>query len=239
MKKLLSLGLISMLLTASALAAETQTKGYISVNTEATEELSPTLVKLSFAIENNSKDPNQAAELNKQTSKNVINAVKALVDTEKGETIKTTSYYLNPEYNYKDGTRKLTGYIASNTLQVTLKDVDKAGKIISTALSNGANSVSNLQFLLGETNDACNALISKASLGARQRADKVAESMGTTISGIKTINASCSSTQNFQSNFRYAKAEAAMDTVSAGNSIPVEAGKSQLRAYVNAEFYVK
>lgn len=240
MKKFLTTGVALLLLTGVAFAADAAAKGYISVNVEAAEELSPTNVKISFAIESRAKDANQAAELNKEASASAINAVKALVDTEKGETIKTTSYYLNPEYNYKDGSRKLTGYVASNTLQVSLKDVEKAGKVISTALSNGANSVNNLQFALEETNENCNKLIQQASRGAKTRADKIAESMGTTVAGIKSINASCSSSQSVHSNFRLmnAKAEASAD-MAAGNSLPVEAGKTQLRAYVNAEFFVK
>lgn len=240
MKKIFTAVLLSILLTGAAISAEAVSKGFISVNVEASEELSPTVVKISFAVENQSKDPQEAANLNKQTSAGVINAIKALVNTENGETIKTTSYYLNPQYNYKDGVRKLTGYIASNTLQVSLKDVEKAGKVISTALSNGANSVNNLQFILEETNESCNKLIQEASKGAKTRADKIAESMGTTVTGIKSINASCSSNQGFHSNFRVmnAKAEASAD-MAAGNSMPVEAGKTQLKAYVNAEFFVK
>lgn len=240
MKKFLAAGFLALLITGCAYAAEAQDKGYISVNVEATEELDPTLVKISFAIETKEKNADTAANLNKEASTKAIGAVKALVDTTKGESIKTTSYYLTPEYIYKDGKRNLTGYMASNTLQVTLKDVSKAGKIISTALANGANSVNNLQFILEETNDNCNLLIQKASKGAKERADKIAQSMNTTVTGIKSITAGCSSSSSFNaSNYRLlnAKAEAAMD--SAGASVPVESGKTQLRAYVNADFFVK
>ena len=240
MKKFLAAGFLALLITGCAYAAEAQDKGYISVNVEATEELDPTLVKISFAIETKEKNADTAANLNKEASTKAIGAVKALVDTTKGESIKTTSYYLTPEYIYKDGKRNLTGYMASNTLQVTLKDVSKAGKIISTALANGANSVNNLQFILEETNDNCNLLIQKASKGAKERADKIAQSMNTTVTGIKSIAAGCSSSSSFNaSNYRLlnAKAEAAMD--SAGASVPVESGKTQLRAYVNADFFVK
>ena len=240
MKKFLAAGFLALLITGCAYAAETQDKGYISVNVEATEELDPTLVKISFAIETKEKNADTAANLNKEASTKAIGAVKALVDTTKGESIKTTSYYLTPEYIYKDGKRNLTGYMASNTLQVTLKDVSKAGKIISTALANGANSANNLQFILEETNDNCNLLIQKASKGAKERADKIAQSMNTTVTGIKSITAGCSSSSSFNaSNYRLlnAKAEAAMD--SAGASVPVESGKTQLRAYVNADFFVK
>lgn len=240
MKKMLTAGLIAMCITGCAFATDAVARGFISVNTEAVEELSPTSVKISFAIENDAKDAQTAGDVNKQTSSSVIDSIKALVDSSKGETIKTTSYYLNPRYNYKDGARKLIGYTASNTLQVNLKDITKAGKVISTALSNGANSVNNLQFSLDETNENCDKLIQQAALGAKTRADKIASTMGTTIAGVKSLNANCSATQSFQSNYRYmnAKIETAMDGA-AGNAMPVEAGKNQLRAYVNAEFFVK
>ena len=242
MKKILAvLAFLAVLGLSSVYAAENSDKGYISVNVEATEELDPTLVKISFAIQTRDKNPDSAANINKETSAKAINAVKALVDAQKGETIKTTSYYLTPEYAYKDGKRNLTGYLASNTLQVSLKDVSKAGKIIAVALSNGANSVNNLQFILEETNDNCNALIQKASKGAKERADKIAQSMGTTVTGIKSISAGCSSSSNFgMANLRYlnSKAEAVMDSGSSA-SVPVESGKTQLRAYVNADFFVK
>ncbi len=54
------------------------------------------------------------------------------------------------------------------------------------------------------------------------------------------MSAGCSTNQSFQSNFRLmtAKAESA-DGAAMDNSMPVEAGKTKLRAYVNAEFFIK
>ena len=238
MKKLLALFAFIFVLTTAAYAEIKQEQGYISVNVEATEDYNPTLVKLSFAIETRDKDPEITANLNKQQSEKVINAVKALIDTTKNETIKTTSYYFNPEYSYKDG-KKLTGYIAVNTLQIAIKDPNKTGKIISTALSNGANSVSGLEFILEETNDNCNLLMQKAAKGAKERAGKIAASMNTTVIGIKSINASCSTNSNYSANFRMLNSKAVTDTAVEGAGVPVEMGKTKLRAYVNADFYVK
>ena len=241
MRKFLLIGFIGLSLCGTVFAAEAVNKGYISVNTEAVNELDPTIAKLSFGIETRANSVNEASENNKKSSEKAINAVKTYIDTSKGETIKTTSYSLRPEYSYKDGNQKLIGYIASNMLNVTLKDASKTGKVISTALSNGANSINNIQFILDNTDSECNKLIQKASFEAKQRADKIAESMGTSVSGVKYINAGCSSNQSFNTSYRYlakSNAIAAADGA-AESAAPVEAGKSQLRAYVNAEFYIK
>ena len=240
MKRLLIAGLFVLGVAGCAFATEAVNKGYVAVNTEAVEELDPNVVKLSFAIETKASTAIEAGELNRKTSEKAIDAVKSLVNKDKGETIATTSYNVRPEYSYKDGKQKLLGYIASNSLRVTLKDTQKAGKVISTALSNGANSINNIQFVLDDTSEHCNKLIQTASKNAKQRADKVAESMGTSIAGIKYINAGCSANQSFNSNRLYMnKAMSAGADAAEEASMPIEAGKSQLRAYINAEFYVK
>lgn len=242
MKKILITTLILIGLTGCSIAAESVYRGYVSVNTESYKELDPTTVKISFSIETKANNAQTAGELNKKASQNAINSIKSLIDADKKESMKTSSFNLYPEYNYKDGQSKLVGYKASNTLQVTIKDIDKAGKIISTALSNGANSVNGLEFMLEDTNDVCNELIQEASKSARLRADKIAESMGTSVIGIRNISSGCSTNQNYRTNFRMMNSKMALDGASEnslGDSMPVEAGKTQLKAYINADFYVK
>ncbi len=243
MKKFLTFGVLSaVLLTGCTFASESNSssKGIISVNTEAEEEINPTSVTISFAIETREKDADSTTNKNKTSSIKAIDALKGLVDESKGEFVKTTSYRLSPEYSYKDGDRKLIGYFASNTLQVKLKDTEKAGKVISTALANGANSVNGVQFLTENTSEDCNKLIQKAATDARQRADKVAQSMNTTVVGIKNISTGCSTSQNYHTSYRLnAKSMMSDNGAAAEDFLPVESGKSQLRAYVNADFYVK
>ena len=68
MKKILAvLAFLAVLGLSSVYAAENSDKGYISVNVEATEELDPTLVKISFAIQTRDKNPDSAANINKET----------------------------------------------------------------------------------------------------------------------------------------------------------------------------
>ncbi|MCD8025297.1 MAG: SIMPL domain-containing protein, partial [Candidatus Gastranaerophilales bacterium] len=232
---LLITGLFLALFAGAVYSAETPSKGYISVNIEATDDFMPTSVKISFAIETRSSDAKTAADENKTLSNKVIALVKETLDSSKNESVKTTSYNVSPEYNYKEG-KKLIGYLVSNTLEAELKDVEKTGKVISAALAGGANSVRRVQFNLDDTNDNCNILIQKAAKEARLRADKVANSMNTSVTGIKSISTSCSSSQNASVRMYSAKNT---DSISEGAEVPIEAGKTRLRAYVNADFYVK
>ena len=63
--------------------------------------------------------------------------------------------------------------------------------------------------------------------------------MNTTVIGIKSINASCSTNSNYSANFRMLNSKAVADAAAEGAGVPVEMGKTKLRAYVNADFYVK
>ncbi len=240
MKKFVVIFAFMLLFCASSNSMEVKNdRGYISVNIEATKDLSPTSARISFVVENSDKDPQVAGENNKQSSIKTINAIKSLIDEANGESIKTSSYCINPEYSYKDGQKKMVGYLASNTLQVTIKDTEKVGKLISAALSNGATSVHNLQFLLEGQDENCNLLIQEASKNAKIRADKIAESMGTKVEGIKSINAGCYVNQSFQTNYRYSNVVMSSKADSLGEAMPVESGKNQIRANVSADFYVK
>ncbi len=238
MKKFLITGLILLAVSGCVLASETIEKGYIAVSAEEVKEISPNVAKLSFGIETSAQDAQTAADLNVASSKKAIEAVKALIDTANGDTIATTTYIVNPRYTYKDGKQKLTGYYASNVLKVTVKDTKKVGQIISTALANGANSVNNVQFTLDETGYDCNELISAAVKSAKDRANMVASSLNTSVTGVKSLTVGCSTSQNGFTNYRLFAKNAVADGAE-NASVPIETGKAKIRAYVDAHFYIK
>ena len=83
-------------------------------------------------------------------------------------------------------------YQVTNTLQVTLKDVNQTGKIIDTAVSAGANKVNSIQFMLSDEQALAlrSEALRKAVAGARADADVVAVSLGVVITGTKNVDIS-------------------------------------------------
>ena len=171
-------------------AAENE-RGSISVWAEATEEATPNMAKITLSVETSDKDITKATEANKTAANNSIAAVKKLLNTQNGETVKTLAFNVNPEYKYKDGTRIFVQYTARNSYEVKIKDVSKLGKIISAALANGANVVSNLSYSLDTNEEACNKLIKQASALAKTKAESAASALGTGITGVKYANIQC------------------------------------------------
>ena len=220
-------------------AAENE-RGSISVWAEATEEATPNMAKITLSVETSDKDITKATEANKTAANNSIAAVKKLLNTQNGETVKTLAFNVNPEYKYKDGTRIFVQYTARNSYEVKIKDVSKLGKIISAALANGANVVSNLSYSLDTNEEACNKLIKQASALAKTKAESAASALGTGITGVKYANIQCNTDEFHQPRYN-------MSLKSAGNAmamedaaaVPTEEGTIKFRATVDASFFVK
>ena len=220
-------------------AAENE-RGSISVWAEATEEATPNMAKITLSVETSDKDITKATEANKTAANNSIAAVKKLLNTQNGETVKTLAFNVNPEYKYKDGTRIFVQYTARNSYEVKIKDVSKLGKIISAALANGANVVSNLSYSLDTNEEACNKLIKQASALAKTKAESAASALGTGITGVNYANIQCNTNEFHQPRYN-------MSLKSAGNAmamedaaaVPTEEGTIKFRATVDASFFVK
>lgn len=223
----------------AAQAADVE-KGYVSVYAQASEEAVPNMAKITLSVETSDKDITKVSEANKQAANNSIQAVKKLLDTANGETVKTLAFNVNPEYRYKDGQRIFIQYTAKNSYEVKIKDITKLGKIISAALSNGANVVSNLSYALDADEEACNKLIKAASGYAKTKAENAAGALGTSITGVKYANVQCSANEYNQPRYN-------MSLKSAGNAmvmedtaaVPTEGGTIKFRATVDASFFVK
>ena len=69
------------------------------------------------------------------------------------DSMKTTGYTIYPVYPDNSGSilnPKVQTYQVTNTLQVTLNDVTRAGEVIDIAVAAGVNQVSSIQFMLSD-----------------------------------------------------------------------------------------
>ncbi len=243
MKKALifTLALYIALSTTCAFTAE-EDRGYIGITTRAEQEFAPNVANFKFYIETSDKDLDMATEKNKQETQKALEAVKKELDGAKGDSIKTINFSANPEYRYKNGKKEFVQYNVTNGFQVTLKNTDNLGKIISKGLQNGATRVDDLNFSLDNTHNACNNLIKEAVSLSKTRANETAKAAGSYITGIKSINASCSGDSTYYPQARLMNS-AKFATTSAGDtaesSVPTELGTIKMFSTVNAQYFVK
>ena len=84
--------------------------------------------------------------------------------------IETESYSIVPQYDFIEGRQEFKGYRVTNTLKITLSNTEEVGKVIDTAVANGANVVNRVDFKLSDPSSTYKIALSKAIMDAVNKA---------------------------------------------------------------------
>lgn len=108
------------------------------------------------------------------------------------EDIQTTGYSIYPVYdeNVRPFGQKVRFYQVQSMVQVTVRDISRAGEVIDIAVNNGANQVSSVTFSLSPEREQSirGEVLTMAVRKARTDADVAASATGVTITGVKSVN---------------------------------------------------
>ena len=242
MKKIISLFAVMALLLGTQAIADVE-RGYISVNTSANAEITPDIAEVSIAIITyDNKSMQKATVQNKEISDKVISTLKTLINTSNGDYIKTANFSASPQYIYKDNKRILDKYQVSNSVIVHTKSIDKVGSMIDKSIALGATNVNSLNFSVSSTEKQCNDLITLASKRAKERVDAALKPLTSTVTGIKSMDVSCSTNNAVRPQYRMMKANMMMADGAVAeqeSSTIIEQGVVKIYANVNAQYFVK
>lgn len=170
----------------SYVGKDTPIMNFITVNGKGETVSIPDIATFSFGVTETGKLVNEAQD--KATTK-INAALKALKDSGvEDKDVKTTSYNINPHYEYIDGgysagvyrpsKQTLTGYDVSQTIQVKVRDLKKAGALFATIGSLDVQNVNGLTFSIDDI-DKVKAEAQKIAItNAQAKADKLAEQLG-------------------------------------------------------------
>lgn len=245
MKKfLISTAIVGLALGCASVQAisESIERGYISVNTSANAELAPDVAEISIAVKTYDNKSMQKATLqNKEISEQVISTLKSMIDTSKGDYIKTADFSATPIYSYSGNKRNFDKYQVLNSVVVHTKSIDKIGTMIDKAIALGATDVNSLNFSVSNYEAQCNDLLTLAAKKASARANAVAKTVPTTLAGIRSMDVSCSASNSSRPQYKMLMANRAMmmDSEAAGSSTSIESGVIKVFANVSATYFVK
>jgi len=211
----------------------------LTANGTASINVEPDTAVISIAVETENVLLSQALQENSNKSQKVITEIKKLMG--KDDSVKTTGFNVKPVYNYdnKERKRTLTNYRVTNMVNVKIKKLSDIGKIIDTAIKNGANKVEDLNFMIENKDKYSSELLKKASLQAKQKAAATTEALGLCIKGINRVSTDFSD-ENISPYYRSSFSSAEMmKSDSAGSSLPIEAGEIKLKATVSVDFIIE
>ena len=93
--------------------------------------------------------------------------------------IQTSSINLNPEYQYdQNRPPRLTGYRATNTVNVKFRDLKRTGAILDALVAEGANQINGPNLTVDKPESALDEARTKAITNGRARADLYARALG-------------------------------------------------------------
>lgn len=120
-----------------------------------------------------------------QNAEAITNVIQSLLGIGlKRDDIKTVDYRIDPQYRYEEGKQIFIGYRVTHMLEVSTNQINGAGKIVDTAVRNGANSVANVQFTVQDSTHFYQQALSIAAVDAVRKAETLAGSFGVAFNRI-------------------------------------------------------
>lgn len=212
--------------------------GFISVNASAVKEVEPDTASIVFSVETTAKDSKIAVTENKEISSKLILALKPLLAIDKDDVIQTRNFILRPNYIYDKNNKKVfQNYSAINTVTVKTKNLDVVSKLIDTAVANNVSKVSELSFFVEDEAKYSNELAQTAINKARETAKLTSQTLNQKLCGIRSVRVNVYQQSTFAG--RNNVLTSAKGSANGSDSTPIEYGKINLQANVDAEFYVK
>ena len=105
--------------------------------------------------------------------------------------IQTSSINLNPEYVYdQNRPPRLTGYRATNTVNVRFRDLKRTGQILDALVAEGANQINGPNLTIDKPESALDEARTKAIANGRARADLYARALGMRVVRLISVSES-------------------------------------------------
>lgn len=144
------------------------------------------------------------------------------------ENIQTAEFNIFPMYDYVDGKQVFKGYQVTNRITVKLTNINQAGNVIDSAVSNGVNQVSNIEFSIENPEKIYQEALSEALRDAVDKAKVIAGTLQLNLDSkpvkiIELVNEN--------------ESPAAFKTFTAiEGSTPIQPGQLSVRAAVKTKF---
>jgi len=215
----------------SAIAADAPQARTISVNGEGRASAALDMAVVSIGVQTEAATAVEALRANSANMSATIKKLKSLGVADRD--IQTSGLSINPRYDYEKNRSKpeLIGFVASNSVTVRLRDLEKAGGVIDEAVSSGANSLGGISFAFSDPKPLQEKARKDAVADAKAKAELLTGAAGVKLGKLITIQDGYVSTPGPQPYM--ARMEAA------DSSVPLEAGESTVSATVSMVYEIE
>lgn len=203
----------------------------LTVSGSAQASLTPDIAYFSIGVQTEDEDAEAALASNSASAQEIIDELKAQGVAERDIRTSNFSIYPSRQYN-RDGELQAIVYIVSNTVNVTLRDLDRIGRILNASVTSGANQIMGIQFDIADK-DAALVRARKAAIdNAQAMAQELAEAAGVSLGPIHSLNV-------YGGGFPIPVGRDMRGMESAAMDVPIEAGNLTLTVEVNIVYEIR
>jgi len=169
----------------------TDTETTLTVAGSGYVNLPPDMVSINLGIDTIAPSAELAVQNNTQTMNAILESLKALELDEKE--VKTSYFSVYPQYQYDQEGKNpptISGYQASNNVNIVTKKTEKVAEIIDKTISAGANRVDGPYFSLSQEaqKNLRGEVIKNAIADAEDNAKMMLEMQSLSIKGVKSMS---------------------------------------------------
>jgi uncharacterized protein len=140
---------------------------------------------VTIAAESRSRNSGEAQKQNATAMTGVLQKIEQAGVPK--DAIRTIGYDLQPEFDYVNGRQTFRGYLARNTVEVRLDDIDRIGAVIDAAAAGGATTITGVRFDVRDRAGLEQEALRRAVADARGRADALAAGAGAKVERVVRI----------------------------------------------------
>ena len=149
-------------------------------------EVAPDRAWITVTAESRAKNARDAQRRNTEVMSGVVSKLRA--ERIAAEAIRTVGYDLQQEWDFVNNQRVLRGYVARNSVEVRVDDINQVGDLLETAVASGATAVGGVRFDLKDRQKLERDALRLAVADAQARAEAAAAGAGRAIAGVQRID---------------------------------------------------
>lgn len=203
----------------------------IQVQGDAVITVKPDVAYVTIGVETE----NEKSDVAQAENKKIMNAVMSVIKSNKisEKDIQTSNYNIYPVYRYdeKTGKSEVSAYRVSNSVEVTVRNIDLVGKLVDEVSENGANRIQSIRFGVQNEDQYYLEALAEAVNNGKQKAVTIGKAIGVNVGMPSEV------IENYSGGVTYRETnysvKAMMDTE---ETTPVSPGEVEVRASVSLSY---
>jgi hypothetical protein len=147
----------------------------------------PDLATITLGVTTRHAAANEATRENNRIVEAVFAALREMGISDNEMATRHFSVWEDFSWDRITGEPTMIGYISANTIEITIRDIDKAGEVIGAGVAAGATTIHGVHFSLEDSSPLYLQALAIAVKDAAAKANAIAGALGTTIAGIQTV----------------------------------------------------